>query len=301
IRTSVENTGLKIRDIVLEPLASSEAVLTKEEKEVGVALVDIGGGTTDIAVFYDGIVIHTAVIPFGGNIITKDIKELFGILEEQAEKLKVQFGNAMKDYVNPHSKISVRGISGRTPKEISFYSLAEIIQCRVDEIINAIKYEIDSSGVSNKLGAGIVLTGGGALLKQLPQLVSFRTGKETKIGYPNENVDTDNEELKHTMFATGVGLLIKGKECIDFNGEINNTFSKNFVKAQSVTTPVVEPPKVENSHTQQTQQPQPKQEKPLNNTTSKRKEKQYTPSLFEQFKGKLNQLFDVDDNDTKIE
>jgi cell division protein FtsA len=213
ISKCINRVGLNVEELILEPLASSEAVLTEDEKEAGVALVDIGGGTTDIAVFYDDIIRHTAVIPFGGNVVTKDIKEGCSILGRQAESLKVTFGSALGDLAQEDKIVTIPGISGRDPKEISFKSLAYIIQSRMEEIIDAAMFEIENSGVLDKLSAGIVFTGGGALLRHLPQLVKFRTGLDVRIGYPVEQLATESiEEVNQPMYSTSVGLLLKGYE-----------------------------------------------------------------------------------------
>ncbi|MBU0765166.1 MAG: cell division protein FtsA, partial [Bacteroidetes bacterium] len=213
IKKCVNRCSLEVNSLVLEPLASSAAVLTEDEKEVGVALVDIGGGTTDIAVYHDDIIRHTAVIPFGGNVVTNDIKEGCAILERQAEALKIQFGSALAEMAGEDEVVTVPGISGREPKEISFKSLAFIIQSRMEEIIGAIYFEIESSGFLEKLGAGIVITGGGALLRHLPQLVAFKTGLDVRIGYPSEFLRGDiKDEVNQTMYATSVGLILKGYE-----------------------------------------------------------------------------------------
>jgi cell division protein FtsA len=213
ISKCINRVGLNVEELILEPLASSEAVLTEDEKEAGVALVDIGGGTTDIAVFYDDIIRHTAVIPFGGNVVTKDIKEGCSILGRQAESLKVTFGSALGDLAQEDKIVTIPGISGRDPKEISFKSLAYIIQSRMEEIIDAAMFEIENSGVLDKLSAGIVFTGGGALLRHLPQLVKFRTGLDVRIGYPVEQLATESiEEVNQPMYSTRQGLLLKGYE-----------------------------------------------------------------------------------------
>ncbi len=213
ISKCIDRVGLNVEELILEPLASSEAVLTEDEKEAGVALVDIGGGTTDIAVFYDDIIRHTAVIPFGGNVVTRDIKEGCSILGRQAESLKITFGSALGDLAQEDKIVTIPGISGRDPKEISFKSLAYIIQSRMEEIIDAAMFEIENSGVLEKLSAGIVFTGGGALLRHLPQLVKFRTGLDVRIGYPVEQLATESiEEVNQPMYSTSVGLLLKGYE-----------------------------------------------------------------------------------------
>ncbi len=212
IEKCVSKAELRPVDLVLEALASSEAVLTSEEKEAGVVLMDIGGGTTDIAIFQDGIIRHTAVIPFGGNIITEDIKEGCSIIRSQAELLKMKFGSALARQMKENEIVSIPGLRGREPKEISVKNLANIIQARMEEIIESVYIEIKNSGYEKKLIAGIVITGGGAQLKHITQLVEYVTGMDARIGYPNEHLGPGNEEIKSPMFATGIGLVIKGIE-----------------------------------------------------------------------------------------
>ncbi|MFS8617779.1 MAG: cell division protein FtsA [Solitalea sp.] len=212
----VTKAGLKTQDLILEPLASSEAVLSPEEKEAGVVLVDIGGGTTDIAIFHNNIIRHTAVIPLGGNIVTEDIREGCMVMKNQAELLKLKFGSALADENKDSEIISIPGLRGREPKEISVRNLAYIIQARMEEIIEHVYYEIKSSGYEKKLIAGIVLTGGGAQLKHLTQLVEYVTGMDARIGYPNEHIARSTvEEIKSPMYATGIGLVIKALHAID--------------------------------------------------------------------------------------
>ncbi|REJ85020.1 MAG: cell division protein FtsA [Bacteroidetes bacterium] len=206
----VKRADLECNGLFLEPLASSEAVLTEEEKEAGVVLVDIGGGTTDIAIFQDGVIRHTAVIPFGGNVITDDIKEGCTIIRSHAELLKLKFGSALASENQENEIVAIPGLRGREPKEISVRNLASIIQARMEEIIEHVYYEIRNSGYEKKLIAGIVITGGGAQLRHIVQLVEFITGMDTRIGYPNEHLAKGMDELKSPMFATGVGLVIKG-------------------------------------------------------------------------------------------
>ncbi|HOP03559.1 MAG TPA: cell division protein FtsA [Tenuifilaceae bacterium] len=243
IEKCVDRVGLKVNDLILEPLASAEAVLTEDEKEAGVVLVDIGGGTTDVAVYYEGIVRHTAVIPFGGNVITNDIKEGCSILPRQAESLKIQFGSALGDLAPDDKIVTIPGISGREPKEISFKSLAYIIQSRMEEIIDTVYFEIENSGFAEKLSAGIVLTGGGALLKHLSQLVKFKTGYDVRIGFPTEQLAADfSEEINLPMFSTSVGLVLKGFEHIETLRRMNqdeelvqNEFEEEKVVQQEKT------------------------------------------------------------------
>lgn len=206
----VVKAGLEVADLILEPLASSEAVVSDEEKEAGVVLVDIGGGTTDIAIFQDGIIRHTAVIPFGGNIITEDIKEGCTVLKQQAELLKIRFGSALASETQDNEIVSIPGLRGRDPKEISVKNLANIIQARVEEIIEMVHYEIKASGFEKKLIAGIVLTGGGALLKNIRPLVEYMTGMDVRIGTPNEHLASADSEVKSPMYATSVGLVLMG-------------------------------------------------------------------------------------------
>jgi cell division protein FtsA len=206
----IERAGLKVKKMILEPLASASSVLTNDEKEIGVTMVDIGGGTTDIAIYYDGILRHTAVIPFGGDVITRDIKEGCSILHRQAEKIKVQFGTALGDAAPEDQVVSVPGISGREPKMISIRFLSKIIQARMEEIVDHISYEIDNSGFAKKLGAGITITGGGALLKHIRQLVSYKTSLDVNVGYPNRCLLIENPEINLPMYSTSIGLLLNG-------------------------------------------------------------------------------------------
>lgn len=207
----VRKAGLEVVDLILEPIASAEAVLNEEEKEAGVALVDIGGGTTDIAIFQDGIIRHTAVIPFGGDIITEDVKEGCTIIKKHAEELKVKFGSTLASENRDEEVVAIPGLRGRPPKEITLKNLASIIQARMEEIIDHIHYEIKNSGYEKKLIGGIVLTGGGALLKHLVQLTEFVTGMDTRIGYPNEHLAQDvPDEMASPMYSTGIGLVIEG-------------------------------------------------------------------------------------------
>ena len=210
----IKSADLNLSHITLEPLASAQAVLSQEEKEAGVALIDIGGGTTDLAIFKDGIIRHTAVIPFGGNVITEDIKEGCSIIEKQAELLKVKFGSAWPGENKETEIVSIPGLRGREPKEITLKNLSKIIHARVQEIIEHVYLEIKNYGhetQKGKLIAGIVLTGGGAQLKHLRQLVEYITGMDARIGYPNEHLAGDSEEaLSSPAYATAVGLLMEG-------------------------------------------------------------------------------------------
>jgi cell division protein FtsA len=237
IEKCVRKANLTVKDMILEPLASSDAVLTDDEKEAGVVLVDIGGGTTDVAVYYDNIIRHTAVIPLGGNVVTKDIKEGCAILQRHAEQLKIQYGSALGDIAPEDKVVSIPGISGREPKEISFRSLAYIIQSRMEEIIDFVNFEIQNSGYADKLAAGVVITGGGAMLKHLPQLMKFKTAMDVRIGLPNEHLaGTGKNEINQPMYATAVGLIMRGFDYIE-------TYKKSFSAGKQEE--FVRPPKVE--------------------------------------------------------
>jgi cell division protein FtsA len=213
----IEKAGLTMSDLILEPIASSEAVLSDEEKEAGVALVDIGGGTTDIAIFQDEIIRHTAVIPFGGDVITEDVKEGCSIIKKHAEELKIKFGSALASENREDEVVAIPGLHGRDPKEITLKNLANIIQARMEEIIEQVYFEIKNSGFEKKLIGGIVLTGGGALLKHIAQLTQFITGMDTRIGHPNEHLAPDvPNEMASPMYSTGIGLVIEGIRRADY-------------------------------------------------------------------------------------
>lgn len=209
----VNKAGLEVSELILEPLASSASVLSEEEKEAGVVLVDIGGGTTDIAIFHDSIIRHTAVIPFGGNILTEDIKEGCTIMQKQAELLKTKFGTALSLPSQENEVVCIPGLRGREPKEISVKNLSNIINARLSEIIEHVYYEIKNSGYEKKLIGGIVITGGGSQMKHITQLFEYITGMDTRIGYPNEHLSSNtNINVTSPLFATGVGLVAKGFE-----------------------------------------------------------------------------------------
>ncbi|MEX2482945.1 MAG: cell division protein FtsA [Brumimicrobium sp.] len=219
IQKCINKASLEVCETILEPLASSTAVLSDEEKEAGIVLVDIGGGTTDLAIFHEGIIRHTAVIPFGGNVITEDIKEGCTILKRQAESLKVKFGSALANESQENEIVCIPGLRGREPKEISIRNLSSIIQARMEEIIEHVYYEIKNSGYEKKLIGGIVVTGGGAELNNITQLFEYITGMDTRIGYPNEHLGkaSTEESITSPMYATGVGLVLKGFETNERN------------------------------------------------------------------------------------
>ena len=240
IMKCIEKSGYNLQHMILQPLASAEAVLSTEEKEAGVVLVDIGGGTTDVAIFLDGIIRHTAVIPFGGEIITEDIKAGCSIIKKHAEDLKVKFGSALASENRAEEVVAIPGLRGRAPKEITLKNLAVIIQARMEEIIEAVYQEIKSTGLEKRLIAGIVLTGGGAMLKHIEQLTQFITGMETRIGYPNEHLaSTSAPEMSSPMYATGIGLVLMGMQRSDVSrikNDVEKPEEETDVKAKPQAT-----------------------------------------------------------------
>lgn len=282
----IKSAGLDLSGLTLEPLASADAVLSQEEKEAGVALIDIGGGTTDLAIFKDGIIRHTAVVPFGGNVITEDIKEGCSIIEKQAELLKVKFGSAWPGENKDNEIVSIPGLRGRDPKEISLKNLSKIIHARVVEIIEQIYSEIRAYGHEDprrKLIAGIVLTGGGSQLKHIKQLVEYITGMDTRIGYPNEHLaGNSNEEISSPLYATAVGLVM--------NSVRNNTMSAvpqdNYIpEPVLVQKPTVEEQKIIQEEMQ-------KEIEEANIPTSKSTEKTIRRSFFDKYIDKIKDFLD---------
>ncbi len=231
ISRAVEKSGLQTKDLVLQPLASAAAVMGQEDLEAGVAIVDIGGGTTDLAVFYEGILKHTAVIPFGGENITNDIKTGLGVLKTQAEQMKVQFGSALSNEAKGNAFITIPGLRGMPAKEISVKNLANIIQARMSEIMDFVSYHLKQVGLDNKmLNGGVVLTGGGAQLKHLIQLTEYVTGLNARIGFPTEHLASGQiEELAKPTYSTCIGLILKGYSDYEHN---RKQFEHTHVKVE---------------------------------------------------------------------
>jgi len=237
INKCVRRGGLEIDDLILEPLASSLAVLSEEEKEAGVCLIDIGGGTTDIAIFFNNIIRHTAVIPFGGNILTTDIQNGLQVMSKQAEQLKTRFGKAIAEEASPNEVVSIPGIRNRTAKEISVKNLSSIIQARMEEIIEMAHVEIINSGYENRLAGGIVITGGGSQLANLKQLVEYMTGMDARIGYPNEHLGRGKiEAVKSPMYATAVGLVLAGFRSLDERDDARRAIESKDARIVKQTT-----------------------------------------------------------------
>ena len=239
INRSVERSGLVTKDLVLQPLASASAVMSDIDMEAGVAILDIGGGTSDLAVFYEGILKHTAVIPFGGENITNDIRMGLGVLKSQAEAMKVQFGSALADEAKTNAYITIPGLKGMPAKEISVKNLAGIIQARMSEILDFVTYHLKQVGLDSRaLNGGIILTGGGSQLKHLIQLTEYTTGLNARIGLPNEHLAPNHiEELKKPMYSTCIGLILKGYSDYDHKYK---EFTEKFRKIEVPRTLTVQ-------------------------------------------------------------
>jgi cell division protein FtsA len=236
INRSVEKSGLITKDLVLQPLASAAAVMCEQDLEAGVAIVDIGGGTTDLAVFYEGILKHTAVIPFGGENITNDIKTGLGVLKTQAEQMKIQFGSALSDEAKANAFITIPGLRGMAPKEISVKNLASIIQARMSEIMDFVTYHLKQVGLETRmLNGGVILTGGGSQLKHLIQLTEYVTGLNARIGFPNEHLAAGHiDELAKPMYSTCIGLILKGYNDYENNQKQFETSFRKVVVPESL-------------------------------------------------------------------
>ena len=292
IKKCIHQAGLNIKEITLEPLASSDAVLYDEEREAGVALVDIGGGTTDMAVFHDNVLRHSAVIPFGGYVVTKDIKTELGLSEQVAEEVKLQFGMALSDTAEENKVIVIPAkIPGREPKEISVRNLAHIIQARMDEIIEGVMFQIEVSGYADKLGCGIVITGGGAMLRSLKDLFKFRTGMDVRIGYPGEHLAGESENINEPCYATGVGLLMKGFQYMDKHPD--EMVSTKFVGFHSeeigIVRPIPEP------------EPEPELEEVFVEEVVSEINKKSSKFTFDRLKDTLIRYFDAEPKSSMVE
>ncbi len=242
IRRAVNRSSLTTKDLVLQPLASASSVMSDIDMEAGVAILDIGGGTSDLAVFYEGILKHTAVIPFGGENITNDIRLGLGVLKSQAEAMKVQFGSALADEAKANAFITIPGLKGMPAKEISVKNLAQIIQARMSEILDFVSYHLKQIGLDQRnLNGGVILTGGGSQLKHLIQLTEYTTGLNARIGLPNEHLAPNHiDELKKPMYATCIGLILKGYSDYEHQyKQFTETFKRvempNVLKTETVT------------------------------------------------------------------
>ena len=221
-------TGLNVADIVLQPLASSEAVLTDEEKELGVCLVDIGGGTTDIAIFSGGSIVHTAVLALGGNNLTNDIAVGLRTPMEQAERIKQKYGCALTSLVDKQEMIEVPSVGGREPRVMGRQILCEILEPRVEEIFQLVHREVERNGFSEMLTSGVVITGGSTLLPGMSELAEEVMGVPVRKGVPR-GIGGLVDVVKSPIYATGVGLVVYGAKHSDrrmFRIRDENVFKK---------------------------------------------------------------------------
>lgn len=250
IHDSVERAGLRIKGVVLEPIASAYAVLDDDDREAGVALVDIGGGTTDIAIFKEGIIRHTTVLPLAGNAITNDIKDGCKIMRPQAETLKTRFGSCLPQNVSENDIISIPGLHTQPAREISMRTLAGIIKARTEIIIEQVDFEIEKSQLKKDIFAGIVLTGGGAQLRHLKELTEYKTGIDTRVGLPDAHLDKNTDpEIINTMYATGIGLVLHGFYELDRKRQQEMEYAENasHVEEEPIEEqPVADAPETDN-------------------------------------------------------
>jgi cell division protein FtsA len=220
----INRAGLRLRELILEPVASAKAVLSEDETELGVAMIDIGGGTTDLLIYHNNIIRHTAVIPFGGNSITEDLRQGCGVSLKNAEQMKIQYGSCYSEYAPENKTVIIPGIGGRESREVSFKVIAGIIEARVEEILEAVMYEIENSGFMDKLGAGIVITGGGSQLTNLRQFIKIKTGYDARIASPINNISYDTpSDICRPGSSTAFGLIMLGFENQD--SMVNETAS----------------------------------------------------------------------------
>ncbi len=239
IRDAVKRAGLSIKRLVLEPIASAFAILDKEDRAAGATLVDIGGGTTDIAIFHEGYIRHTSVLPVAGKAITKDIKDGCNIMQHHAEKLKTRYGCCLPQQVDENDIISIPGLHAQPAREIPLKTLAGIIKARTESILEQVGYEINQSGYDKRLISGVVLTGGGAQLRHIKELADYTLGIYTRIGIPNTHLVEDTPpELLEPMYATGIGLVLYGIDEVEHE-EVNQPVAQEETSEPETT--VTEP------------------------------------------------------------
>ena len=218
LRKSVERAGYRVRDLVLEPLASALAVLTEDEKELGVALVELGAGTTDIAIFHEGKIRHLATLVYGGNIVTNDIVHGLGVTQADAERLKERYGSAYEPMVDPEDVIQLPSTVAQGDRQIPRELLAHIIHQRMDEIFDMVHREIHGAGYGSRLAGGIVLTGGGAAMEGITELAASVFGTGVRVGVPGEHVGGLSDSVEAPRFATAVGLALYGANRLVVSG-----------------------------------------------------------------------------------
>ena len=219
MRKCVARAGLHVDTLVLNPLAASVAVLSEEEKEAGVCLVDIGGGTTNVAVFYEGVLCYLAILPMGSDAITEDIKQGCQVMEHQAVQLKERFGRAVLTPEAKNEVIAIPGLRNRPPKDVSLHTLAAIIQARAEELVEWVDKNLRASGLQDKLGGGIVLTGAGAQLRDIDKLFAYITHYDVRVGQPSEYLAPTTTALQVPAHAVGVGLVLAGYRALDARDE----------------------------------------------------------------------------------
>ncbi|MEO8945318.1 MAG: cell division protein FtsA [Gemmatimonadaceae bacterium] len=234
LRKSVERAGYRVRDLVLEPLASALAVLTEDEKELGVALVELGAGTTDIAIFHEGKIRHLATLAYGGNIVTNDIVHGLGVTQADAERLKERYGSAYEPLVDPADVIQLPSTVAQGDRQIPRELLAHIIHQRMDEIFDMVHREIHAAGYGSRLAGGIVLTGGGAGMEGITELAASVFGTGVRVGVPGEHVGGLSDSVEAPRFATAVGLALYGANLLVVSGGSASS------KRNSFNTPGVE-------------------------------------------------------------
>lgn len=269
--------GLKVKSLFLEPLASAEAVLSSQEKESGVAMIDIGGGTTDLAIYKNNKVIHTAVIPIGGNTITNDIKQRLAIMEKQAEELKIIYGSALQEKSQEDTVISIEGLKGREEKEFSLRELAKIIQARMEEILHAVMFQIESAGIREKLAGGIVITGGGSLMRNLKQLAAYITNNDIRIAFPTGYITGEfSDLLNKPQYSTAIGLIMKG---CDYNTIIEEKSAFDKLNEE-----------------QEAEEEKPDVNEKTKSEKHKHKDSDSNGKLLDKLKLKMSRLFDEDED-----
>lgn len=210
----IKRCGLEVSDLILQPLASSESVLTDDEKELGVCLVDIGGGTTDLAVFKNGAIRHTAVIPIAGDQITNDIAVALRTPTQSAEEIKVKHGCALRQLADPREVVEVPAVDGREPRQLSCQALTEVIEDRVEEIYEFVQQELRRSGMESMIASGIVITGGAAQMRGMVELGEEIFHTPVRLGVPRY-VEGLSEVVGNPRYATGIGLLLMAKQQVE--------------------------------------------------------------------------------------
>jgi len=289
ITKAVNRSNLSIKDIVLQPLASADAVMCEHDLEAGVAILDIGGGTSDLAVFQEGILRHTAVIPFGGENITNDIKTGLSVLRSQAEQMKVQFGSALAQEAKGNAIITIPGIRGMAPKQVSVKTLAQIIQARMSEILDFVVYHLKQVGMENRmLNGGIILTGGGSQLKHLLQLTEYQTGLNARIGFPNEHLASGHiAELTKPMYSTCIGLILKGY----------NDYERNLKHFSSSNAEVIMPKEFTRPLTNEEEQIKMEEQARLEQEMEEKRKRVKKPGIWDRMRASIIDLFREDNVD----